>query len=88
MTKVSFRFSTDLEHALRDVIEDMSFSGLGADGTSEYEVTDVSLKDEGDQTYTVTVDFERSSGKFAGADELEAELTGNLNEVTVTVDYI
>ena len=60
----------------------------GTSWLSEYEVTDVDIEDEGGQTYTCTVDFERTGGKFAGADELEAELTSNLSEVTVTIDYI
>jgi hypothetical protein len=88
MTRVKFRFSTDLERALREVIDDIDFGGLGADSTSSYEVADVSVEDEGDQTYTVTVDLERVEGKFVSADELEMHLTSELSELTLTVDYI
>ena len=88
MTKVKFRFQLDIETAAREAIDGIDFNGLGADGTSEYEVVDVGIDDEGTGVYTCTVDLERQAGKFASADELEETLTSNFNEVTVTIDYV
>ena len=88
MSKVKFRFTTDIESALREAIESMMFDGLGADGTSSYEVADVSLDVDGEQSYSVTVDLERVEGKFVSNEELEEVIASNLGEITVNIDYV
>jgi hypothetical protein len=88
MSKVKFRFSLDIEGALRETIEEIQLDGIGADNNSNYEVTDVSLDDEGGYTYTCEIELDRTQGKFVSNDDLEAEITGNLGSFEVTIDYV
>lgn len=88
MSKIKFRFSLNIEDALREQIESISFEGLGADAASSYEVSDVGVDDEGGGSYEVTVDLDRTEGKFVSNDDLEAEITSNLGELNITIDYL
>jgi hypothetical protein len=86
--KVKFRFSLSIEDAVREAVDSLDLVGLGADGTSEYEVSDVSVEDEGGFTYTCVVELDRQAGKFVANDELEAIVTEALGDITVTIDYV
>jgi hypothetical protein len=88
MSKVKFRFSLDIEGALREQIEELQLEGIGPDSNSNYEVSDVAVEDEGGYTFNCTIDLDRTQGKFVSNDDLEAEITGNLSEFTVTIDYV
>jgi hypothetical protein len=88
VSKVKFRFSLDLKNALRESIDGLDLTGLGESGTGEYEVSDVGLEDEGGYTFTCVVDLDRQAGKFVSNDDLEAAITEQLSEITVTIDYV
>lgn len=76
MTYIKFTVSADLD-ALREAIEDelanafpSAIEGVGANGDSAYDVSDVSVADSGDGTFTVTALCERTEGLFASRDDL------------------
>lgn len=83
---MKFKFTAELDRdavlaaAMEAAIEALeaadpgSISGIGADGSSEYETIGWELDDEGDGVFTISVEVERITGKFAGRDEVESEL--------------
>jgi hypothetical protein len=88
VTAVSFTAHVDVESALQSAIESVSLTGLGADGTSEYEVADVAVVALGDNDYEITVVCDRVEGKFVGKDELAEMIMGeveSLDDIEVSV---
>jgi hypothetical protein len=77
-----------LEEALASEIEsNLDTSGWGADGDSEYEVTEVSATyDEQTGTFTVEVEVERVTGKFAPKDDLVAALSSAVEATVVEAE--
>lgn len=86
MTTVKLSVYVDIESAINDAIEAVSLTGMGADGSSEYEITDVSLAPDGTGGYEVTVTCDRIEGKFVGKDEIGEMISGEVESLDVTVD--
>ena len=53
MTTVKLSVYVDIESAINDAIENVGLTGMGADGTSEYEITDVAVAEDGSGGYEV-----------------------------------
>lgn len=76
--KIEAQFDpTDL---IQSAIDSVSLSGLGSDGTSEYEVADCEIEIDGTDI-TVNVTVERIEGKFASKDEVAEAIIGELETV-------
>ena len=86
MTTVKLSVYVDIESAINDAIENVGLTGMGADGTSEYEITDVAVAEDGSGGYEVTVTAERIEGKFVGKDEIAEMIAGEVESLDVTVD--
>lgn len=70
----------DVEVAIENRVNDVSLSGLGADGASEYDIVNVSVVAV-DGGFEVEVDAERSEGKFASNDEIREAITDELDSL-------
>lgn len=69
-----YEVELDVSSILEEAVGEADLSGLGADGESEYEVSSLDVAGT-TLTALVTVDVERSSGKFASLDEIDAAIT-------------
>lgn len=81
--RVQLHFALDvssIEDKITEAIEGVSLTGLGADGTSEYEVTDVTVDANDPLSITADVTIERVEGKFVSRDDITEELTSNLED--------
>ncbi len=86
MTIVKLNIVPDIEAAISEALGAASLSGLGADGTSEYEVADIDVHLNGDGTYEAVIDCQRVEGKFVSRDDLAEELIGELTNLDVNVE--
>jgi hypothetical protein len=77
---------SDIEAQIAEAIENATLSGMGADGTSEYEITEVDVTGNGDGTYDVIVQCDRVEGKFVSNDDLFEEIQGNVDDLSVTIE--
>lgn len=78
--KIQLNITVDVEAAIDAAIGQVSsISGVGADGTSEYEITDYDVSSlQADDTHTVTLTVERIEGKFASKDDVTDAIVGEL----------
>lgn len=81
--RLKFTITPDLDAAIESAVNDISFSGLGDNGDSEFEVEDVSVENNGDGTWTVNLGLTRTEGKFVSNDDL---LDNVMNELTTLDD--
>lgn len=86
MTTVNLAVVLDIESAITDAIEQVSLTGLGADGTSEYEITNVAIINAEPGFYEVQVTCDRIEGKFVGKDELAEVIAGEIDRLDVTCE--
>ena len=94
--KIIAKAALDLEavkqaalEAMQDALETAdpgSISGIGADGTSEYETVgwEVDFDEYGE--FTITVEVDRTSGKFAPKDEVEEEILSAMDSLYADID--
>jgi hypothetical protein len=91
VTTATVTVSLDLsgiEEAITDAVEAGDYSGLGADGDSVYEVSNAdAVQSDGSDTldFSLTVTWERESGKFASKDELIEALAEALSSETLEI---
>lgn len=86
--KVEFPvYLENIADAIGDAVsgEISEIDGVGNDGDSVYEVTDVSVE-ERDGQYVVIFEMERTSGKFAAKDDIQSAILDNLSGIEVTVN--
>ena len=86
--KITLRLTaSELAGAVEAMIGEASLSGLGADGTSEYEIVGVTIDSESLQDFEceVEVEVERLEGKFVGKDEMTDALTDHIEASSVDV---
>lgn len=86
--KVEFPvYLENISDAIADAVsgEISEIDGVGNDGDSVYEVTDVSVE-ERDGQYVVIFEMERTSGKFAAKDDIQSAILDNLSGIEVTVN--
>ncbi len=88
MPTIKLRITADIENAILTAIQDVgSISGVGADGDSEYSITDVTVASlDSDGGWYVTVDLERESGKFASSDDLADALVDELDTIELPIE--
>lgn len=72
---------TSIAQAIEDKVNDVSLSGLGADGASEYEISSVSVTENEDGGFDVEVEVQRIEGKFASNDEIRETITDELDSL-------
>lgn len=63
----------DSEALVQEAAEAVDLSGIGADGDSQYNVSDTQVEIKGD-SFEITVYADRESGKFVSNDEIEEKL--------------
>jgi len=77
---ITIPVTVDLNETLINALDNVDLSGLGADGDSEYEVTDVEVIGDCLIQVELVVGIERQSGKFVGKDDIAEVLTQELAE--------
>lgn len=87
MTRLTLTVALDIESAIQQAVQDAALSGLGPDGTSEYDITEVAVTSDGSGTYTVVVEVDRTTGKFVASEELCDELTDQLTDLSIDADW-
>ena len=86
MTKLKIDITVAILDALDEAVRGCALSGMGADGTSESEVTEVEVLDIGEGRYQLLVETERAEGKFVSADDQVEEILAQLDEVCVSIE--
>lgn len=77
--------SIDIESALQEAIGQVGLTGLGPDGTSEYEVTDVAVATNGDNAFDIFVTVDRIEGKFVSKDDVAEIIANEVESLDVEV---
>ena len=70
---------------ITESIHELSLSGIGDEGNSEYEVEEVSVVYK-DGKFIANVDLQRIEGRFVSNQELEDELLSEINGQSVTIE--
>jgi len=70
---------------IAESIEELSLSGIGDEGNSEYEVEGVSVAYKNGK-FIANIDLQRIEGRFVSNQELEDELLSCINGQTVTIE--
>ena len=82
--RINFSVTLNPEAAIQSAVDENagSLSGIGPDGTSEYEVTDTSVTFNPDTgAYDVEVEYEHVTGKFASKDDVYEVLVDGLDSL-------
>jgi len=90
VTTASFTVRIDtsaIEDKIREMVEGVSVSGIGPDGDSEYEISDVEITENPDHPYTwdVGVRADRIQGKFVSNDDFQEVVVDELDD-TIELD--
>lgn len=78
--------SIDIESALQEAVGQVGLTGLGPDGTSEYEVTDVTVQTNGDNAFDLFVTVERIEGKFVSKDDIAETIANEVDQLDAAVE--
>lgn len=82
---VTLHVTIDPTELIDPSIDSIALTGLGPDGTSEYEVTDISYTVEPIE-FDIDITIDRVEGKFVSKTDIADEIIGQLEIDGVTVD--
>lgn len=78
--KLTVSGAIDVGYIVREALDTLDLSGVGADGDSEYDLEEVAVTVTGD-AFEVTLDVLHRAGKFASRDDVAEIVVAALNEI-------